>query len=287
MSSTRSLGLHSLAGWALLLALTPMIFLANGCGKEEEVDPYTYGTLREISRGTVESIGFLFEVDTPEFVFIDGNTAIVRDPNDPNLLEIFVADDLSNRAPSWQGKILGVQKFFTPSVYFMVKRVKDGLSTTEVDSCEEYVLPVFTDPKLEDLSGFDLGKLPWDARRGDQSDMEDRIGAEFQTAGKFVLAPDYEWVAPEDIELAEGEEAPQAPMVWYLVAADNEKAIFKIMNVTPSLEFAIKLLDQEGLPFVGGVKITEINPYRERRRLEVTGKCEIEFITFANRYLAP
>ena len=286
MSSTRSLGLHSLAGWALLLALAPMIFLANGCGKDEEVDPYVYGTLREVSRGSVESIGFFFEIDTPEFVYIDGNTASVRDPNDPNLLEFLVADDLGNRAPSWQGKILGVQKFFTPQVYFMVKRVKDGLSTADVDSCEEYVIPNFTDPKLEDLSGFNLGTMPWDARRGNQSDMEDRIDAEFQTAGKFVLRPDHEWVAPEG-EVAEGEEAPVAPMIWYLVAAENDKAIFKIQNMTPSLEFAIKLLDHEGLPFVGGVKITDVNPYRERRRIEVTGSCEIEFITYANRYLAP
>ena len=171
MSSTRSLGLHSLAGWALLLAMAPMIFLANGCGKDEEIDPYVYGTLREVSRGAVESIGFLFEIDTPEIVYIDGNTAIVRDASDPNLLEFLVADDLSNRVPSWQGKILGVQKFFTPQVFFMVKRVKDGLSTAAVDSCEEFVIPSFTDPKLEELSGFDLGTMPFNARRGQQSDF--------------------------------------------------------------------------------------------------------------------
>lgn len=286
MSSTRSLGLHRLAGWALLVALAPMIFLANGCSKDEEVDPYVYGSLRELSRGSVESIDFLFEVDTPEFVYIDGNTAIVRDPSDPNLLEFLVANDLGNRAPSWQGKILGVQKFFSPSVHFMVKRVKDGLSTADVDSCEDYVLPVFTDPKLEEISGFDLGTMPYNARRGQQNDLEDRIDAEFQTAGKFLLRPDHEWVAPET-ELAEGEEAPEAPMAWYLVAAENEKAIFKIQNMTPSLEFGIKLLDHEGLPFVGGVKITDVHPYRERRRIEITGNCEIEFITYANRYLAP
>lgn len=286
MSSTRSLGLHSLTGWALLVALAPMIFLANGCGKEEEVDPYVYGTLREVSRGAVESIDFLFEIDTPEFVYIDGNTAIVRDPGDPNLLEFLVADDLSNRAPSWPGKILGVQKFFTPNVFFMVKRVKDGLSTTEVDSCEEFVLPHFVDPKLEDLSGFDLGTMPYNARRGQQSDLEDRIDAEFQTAGRFVYRQDHEWTAPEG-EPAEGEPAPEPPMAWYLVAAENDNAIFKIQNVNPSLEFAIRLLDHEGLPFVGGVKITDVYPYRERRRLEITGNCEINFITYANRYLAP
>ena len=52
------------------------------------------------------------------------------------------------------------------------------------------MLPHFTDPKIEELSGYDLGKMPWDARRGTQSDMEDRIGAEFQTAGRFLLRPD-------------------------------------------------------------------------------------------------
>jgi hypothetical protein len=76
-------------------------------------------------------------------------------------------------------------------------------------------------------------------------------------------------------------------MVWYLQAAEEPDALFKITNMTPSLDFAIKLLEHDGLPFVGGVKITEVLPYRERRQEEVTGKAEIEFVTYANRYLAP
>lgn len=288
MSSMRRLGLHSLAGWALVLALAPMAFLAIGCGEEEEVDPYVYGSLREVSRGHVESEGFLFEIDAPIFVFTDGNTGIVRAQNDSNLLEILVADDLQNRAPNWDGKLLGVQKFFTPYVHFMVKRVKDGLTITELDSVENYVLPSFADPKLEELSGFDLGKMPYDARRGDQSEMEDRIGQTFQTAGTFVKRPDHAWEAPEDFVPGEGDETePEPPMVWYLQAADEEDALFKIANATPSLDFTIKLLEHEGLPFVGGVKITEVYPYRDRRRMEVTGVVEIEFVTYANRYLAP
>jgi hypothetical protein len=287
MSSTHRFGWQRFSIGAALLAVVALLTLANGCSKKEEVDPYVYGSLRDVTRGNVESIGFLFEIDCPEFVYIDGNTAIVRDPKDPNLLELLVANDLENRAPNWQGKILGVQKFFTPSVYLMVKRVKDGMTTTDVDSCTNFVLPNFTDPKLEEISGFDLSKMPYNARSRQQKDMEDRIGTEFQTAGHVELRPDYEWEAPKDQELKEGEEAPQAPMVWYLVSADNDKAVFKIMNVTKSLEFALKLLTAQDLPFVGGVKVDEINPYRERRREEVTGNLDIEFVTYANRYLAP
>ncbi len=286
MSWTRRPGLHSLTFWALLLTVAPLLILASGCGKKEEVDPYVYGSLRDVTRGNVESIGFLFEIDCPEFVYIDGNTGIVRDPNDPNLLEFLVATDLENNAPSWQGKLLGVQKFFSPTVYLMARRVKDGMNTTEIDSCTDYVIPNFTDPKLEELSGFDLGKMPYNARRSKQSDMDDRIGMEFQTAGKVVQLPDHEWKAPEG-EVPEGEEAPTAPMAWYLESADNPKALFKITNVTPSLEFGLKLLTAQGLPFVGGVKIVDVYPYKQRRREKVTGTVEIEFITYANRYLAP
>jgi len=286
MSSTHRFGWQRFSAGFLLIAVAALLTLANGCSKKKEVDPYVYGSLREVTRGKVESIGFLFEIDCPEFVYIDGNTAIVRDPSDPNLLELLVANDLENRAPSWQGKILGVQKFFTPSVYLMVRRVKDGMTTTDVDSCTDFVLPNFTDPKLEEIAGFDLSKLTWNARRSQQKDLDDRIGSEFQTAGHVELRPDYEWEAPEG-EVKEGEEAPQAPMVWYLISADNDKAVFKIKNATKSLDFALKLLTAQNLPFVGGVKIDDINPYRERRRLEVTGNLDIEFVTYANRYLAP
>ncbi len=286
MSSTHRLGWHRFSVGILLIAVAALLTLANGCSKKKEVDPYVYGSLREVTRGKVESIGFLFEIDCPEFVYIDGNTAIVRDPSDPNLLELLVANDLENRAPSWQGKILGVQKFFTPSVYLMVRRVKDGMTTTDVDSCTEFVLPSFTDPKLEEISGFDLSKMPYNLSRSHEKDLDDRIGSAFQTAGHVELRPDYEWKAPEG-EVKEGEEAPQAPMVWYLISADDDKAVFKIKNVTKSLDFALKLLTAQNLPFVGGVKVDDINPYRERRRLEVTGNLDIEFVTYANRYLAP
>jgi hypothetical protein len=290
MTSKRRLGRHCFNAGALLLAAAALLTMANGCSKKKEVDPYVYGSLRDVTRGNVESVGFLFEIDCPEFVYIDGNTAIVRDPNDPNLLELLVADDLENRAPSWQGKLLGVQKFFSPAVYLMVRRVKDGMTTTAVDSCENFVLPHFTDPKLEEISGFDLSKMPYNARSREQKDMEDRVGMEFQTAGRVELRPDYEWKAPEPKpgeKVADGEEAPQAPMVWYLVSADNDKAVFKISNVSKSLGFALKLLTSQDLPFVGAVKINTINPYRQRRREEVTGDLDIQFVTYANRYLAP
>ena len=76
-------------------------------------------------------------------------------------------------------------------------------------------------------------------------------------------------------------------MAWYVVGAEDERAIFKVTNVTPSLEFAFGLLQAENLPFVGGVKIVDIHPYRQRRRDEITGNAEISWVTYANRYLAP
>ena len=76
MDSIRRHRLQVLAGWSMLFVLS--FALLNGCSKKEVVDPYAYGSLREVTRGHIESIDYLFEIDAPEFLFIHGNAGIVR-----------------------------------------------------------------------------------------------------------------------------------------------------------------------------------------------------------------
>ncbi len=268
----------------LAFALVVPALFVFGCGGEEEVDPYVYGTLDQVTRGFVESENFLFEIDAPDFVFVQGNTGIARSGNH---LEVIVGDDLENRAPSFQGKLLGVQKFFSPYVWLMVKRVRsaDGLSVTELDSVTNPVLPHFTQVNLEEVSGFDLGTLRWNKKKA----IEDMADAEVQGVGVVQYLPDHE--APEpaaDETVAEGEDAVSAEpaMAWYL-KAESSDALFKITNVTPSLEFAFRLLEAEGLPFVGVVKIGAPYEYVVRKKTKVSAPIEVRWLKYANRYLAP
>ncbi|HEX9642313.1 MAG TPA: hypothetical protein VGB13_13495 [Candidatus Krumholzibacteria bacterium] len=270
------LGARTLAVSVLLFSLVA----ALGCGEEEVVDPYVYATLDQVTRGYVESKQFLYEIDTPEFVFAQGNTAVVRSGSH---LEILVGDDLENRAPTLQGKMIGVQKFFSPVVWIMAKRVKDGLNVTALDSVEAPVLPHFTDVKLEEVNGFDIGTLEWNKK----ATMDEMAGSSVQTVGTLHYLPDHQWEAPKVAAAADAAPDPvEPPMAWYLKAKDTD-ATFKISNMTPALEFGFRLLEAEGLPFIGGVTLAEPYTIKERRTSKISADIAIDWMRYANRYLAP
>ena len=250
-----------------------------GCAEEEEVDPYVYGTLDQVTRGHIQSEDFLFEIDNPEWVLLEGNTGIARVDNH---LEVIVADDIENRAAAWEGKILGVQKFYSPYVWLMVKRVKEPVgetfNITQLDSVPQPILPKFTSVDLEEVSGFDLGSLRWNARQ----QIEDMVDAEVQGVGTIVRLPDHQVEQPA----ADDTTGAEPVMAWYL-QAEGSDAVFKIENVTPQLELAFEMLETENLPFIGGVVIKEPYTLVERRESRVSAPIEITFVRYANRYLAP
>lgn len=261
---------------ALGAMLVPMMF-ALGCGEEEQVDPYTYAPLRAVTEGHVISKDFLFEIDAPEFVLTHGNTGIIRNGNQ---LEILVADDLENRAANFQGKLIGVQKFFSPVVWLMAKRVKDGMNVTALDSVPEPVLPKFTAPNLEEVPGFDLGKLRWNQKEA----MEDIVDSELQGVGVVFQREDHELIGDYDAEADTTGQGP--PTAWYLRAKDSD-ATFKIDNVTQSLELAFHLLEAEGLPFVGSVTVHDPYTFTDRRASRVSAPMSVNWLRYANRFLAP
>jgi len=179
----------------------------------------------------------------------------------------------------WEGKKLGVQKFFSPYVWLMVKRVKEStgpetFTTTAVDSVAAPVLPKFASVDLEEISGFDLGSLRWNRKAA----IDDMFEAEVQGVGVVMQMPDHEFEAESD--------TVQVPMAWYL-EAEGSDATFKITNVSDELELAFKMLEIDNLPFIGGVKILEPYPIAVRRASRVSAPIEITFIRYANRYLAP
>ncbi len=255
------------------LWVVPIVVALSACGEEPEVDPYVYGTLGQVTRGHVISDERLYEIESPEIVFAQDNTAIVRSGNH---LEILVGDDIENRASSWGGKFLGVQKFYSPVVWLMAKRVRDGETIAALDSVEAPVLPKFTDVNLEEVSGFDISGLGWNQKEK----IEDMLDAEVQTVGTLALLPDHEFEAPD------GDDTAQPDMVWYLKAEKND-ATFKISNMTPALEIAFRLLEIDDLPFVGGITIKDAYAYADRRASKVSAPIEVNWVRYANRFMAP
>ncbi len=275
--------MFTLARRVLLVAALAPAILVVGCGDEELVDPYVYGTLDQVTRGHLQSEQFLFEVDTPEFVFIEGNTGIVRIDN---RLEVIVAEDLENQVANWDGKILGVQKYYTPFVWLMARRVKtpegEGFVTTNLDSVPDPLLPKFINVDLNEVNGYDIGKLRWNRKK----DIDDMFEAKVSSAGTILYLPDHEADAPA-AEPVEGEEGMMEPaMAWYL-QAESSDALFKITNVNDRLELYFRLLESEDLPFIGEVSIGETYSYKNRKASRVSAPVEVNWMRFANRFLAP
>ena len=274
--------MFTLARRVLLVAALAPAILVVGCGEKEAVDPYVYGTLDQVTRGHLQSEQFLYEIDAPEFIFIDGNTGIARVDN---RLEVVVADDLENQIANWDGKIVGVQKFYTPYVWLMAKRLKtpegEGFVTTDLDSVPEPVLPRFlTNVNLNEVTGFDLGTLRWNQK----SKIDDMFEAKVSIAGSILYLPDHE--AEPATEGVDGEDLVEPAMAWYL-QADESDAMFKISNVTPRVEMYFKLLESEDLPLIGEVTIGETYSYKDRKATRVSAPVEINWIRYANRFLAP
>jgi hypothetical protein len=270
---------------ALVLATLSALVLA-GCGGEEVVDPYVGGTLDQVTRGAIQSENFLFEFYKPDFLYVEGNTGFVKSGNK---IEIIVGDDLENRVSSWDDSTkIGVQKFFSPYVWLMAKRVKNGTQIAELDSVTSPVLPRLTRIDIEKVNGFDIGKLRYNKKK----DIDDMLDAEVQTAGSLHYLPDHEAEAPAEVAVAadgadgDAAEVVEPAMAWYLKAQKTD-AMFKITNVNDKLEMAFHLLENETLPFVGGVKIGEAYTWKDRNKSRVSCPVEISYVLYANRYLAP
>jgi hypothetical protein len=281
MPCKRRHGLRIVGSLALLLLVA---LVAAGCAsnkKTKEVkDPYLHATLRAVTRGTVLSKGFLFEIDAPEFVYAHGNTALIRDKN---LLEVLVLPDAENRAPTLAGKKLGVQKAFSPFVYLIAKQIRDGTTVTPLDSVPDPVLPkVLNEKELNlEIPGFDLKKLTWDT---DSKTLLDRVDSQFQTVARAVQRPDVE---PPDSTVAAAQTAPpgEPRLAWFLTSAAASESAFKVANVTPELDWVLHLLQAENLPLIGAMTLTDPLPVKMRQKTKVVGHVQIGWVKYANRYL--
>jgi hypothetical protein len=283
--------------WASILMLGVLAGLTVtglvGCGGEEEVDPYVYASLRAVTRGDTLSDNFLFEIDTPQFEFVRGNTGIVRDGN---LLEFVVGTDLEQNYRSYNGALLGVQKFFSPVTYLMIKRVKRAGVVTPVDSCTSYVVPRILRGAAVDLElpGAPLPDLVYNKKTEiegylpEEDDSGNLTPKQVQSAFQsIVYRPRHD--APDSVQMNPTEEA----MVWYAVGAESA---FELVDLTPGAEYMLHLLVEKDLPLVGAFEMTEMTESWPERRatyegfgeepVHVLGNLRVVWFRYANAYVA-
>lgn len=274
--------------WALLLmVLLGGVTLAGlvGCGGEKEADPYVYASLRSVIEGDTLSNDFLFEIDAPRFDYVRGNTGIARDGN---LLEFMVGTNLEGQYRSYSGTLLGVQKFFTPTQYLMIKRVKRAGVVQPVDSCTSFVMPKVRHANVVDLQtpGANLAELSWQRTSRIKDFMPQEEGGEDIAVQSgienFVYAPRHD--LPDSVQANPG----PTDMSWYAVFPE---ATFQIVEVTPGADYMLHLLKDKGLPLVGSFTITSVVEHLRDRRREygdlghIVGTLKINWFRYANSFV--
>jgi hypothetical protein len=287
-------GVSSARRWVsiLLLGLLAVTFVGlTGCGNKEAVDPYVYDSLRRVTRGDTLGTDFLFEIDAPEFDYVRGNTAIVRDGN---LLEFLVGEDLEHNYPNLAGTLLGVRKTFSPSpTHLVIQRIKRN-GVVEADSLpvpSSYTMPRLLRAGAIDLEtpGAPLPDLGWktadlkEARATFLPEEEDGDLRPIQTGiENFVYVPRH--------DLADSVKANPAAedYAWYAVFAEST---LEITDLTDGADWMLHLLLDKDLPLIGSFSLLTLEEEYSKRKIEheglgrVVGTMKINWFKFGNTFV--
>ncbi|MEN8006940.1 MAG: hypothetical protein ABFS42_07985 [Candidatus Krumholzibacteriota bacterium] len=287
-------GVSSARRWVsvmLLGLLAVSIIGLTGCGKKEEVDPYVYDSLRRVTRGDTLSTDFLFEIDAPEFEYVRGNTAIVRDGN---LLEFLVGEDLEHNYRNLAGTLLGVRKTFSPSpTHLVIQRIKRN-GVIEADSLAvpaNYTMPNLLRAGAVDLEtpGAPLPELGWKTKDLKEAgstflpEEEDGDLKPIQTGiESFVYVPRH--------DLADSVKANPAAedFAWYAVFPESA---VEITELTDGADWMLHLLKDKDLPLIGSFSMLTLEDEYTKRKIEheglghVVGTLKINWFKYGNTFV--
>ncbi len=290
------IGVFSARRWlsAILLALAALtIFGLIGCGQEVVVDPYVHDSLHRIIQGDTLSVGFLFEIDAPEFEYVRGDVGMIRDGK---LLEFLVAKDLENNYHNLAGTLLGVRKAFEPQPTHLVLRriMRNGVieaDSLDIKSPAHYVLPKLLRSGQVDLEtpGAPLPELGWKKSSYKEARsiyLPENEGDELRSVQSgienFVYAP--------RIDLDEETMANPGPddYAWYAVFPN---ASLEIVNLDPGADWMLHLMKDQDYPLVGSFSLVSLVEKYSKRRIEhpvighMVGTMQINWFKFANTFV--
>lgn len=287
-------GVSSPRRWVsvLLLGLLAVILIGvTGCGKKEEVDPYVYDSIRRIMDGDTLSVGFLFEIDAPEFEYVRGNTALIRNGN---LLNFMVYQDIEHNYRNLAGTMLGVVKTFSPQpTHLVVQRIKRN-GVVEQDSIPRpasYVMPHLLRSGQVDLEtpGAPLPEIGWktkDITEARATFLPEEEGGDLKPVQsgieKFVYVPRHD--LPDSVKM----EPSEKDFAWYAVFPESA---LQIRNLTPGAEWMLHLLQDKDLPLIGSFSLLTLDDEYANRKTEheglghVIGTMQINWFKYANSFV--
>ena len=287
-------GVSSARRWVsiMLLGLLAVTLVGlTGCGKKEEVDPYIYDSLRRVTRGDTLSTDFQFEIDTPEFEYVRGNTAIVRDGN---LLEFLVGEDLEHNYRNLSGALLGVRKTFSPApTHLVIERIKRN-GVVEADSLpvpEFYTLPTLLRAGAVDLEtpGAPLPELGWktaDINEASSTFLPEEEDGDLRPIQTGIA--DFIYVPRHDLADSVRANPSAEDFAWYAVFPESS---LEIAELTPGADWMLHLLKDKDLPLIGSFSLLTLVDEYSLRKIEhegigrVVGTLKINWFKYGNTFV--
>ncbi|MEZ4388618.1 MAG: hypothetical protein R3D98_13825 [Candidatus Krumholzibacteriia bacterium] len=288
-----------------VLSLASLVLVGLlGCGEEVVVDPYQYASLNAIMKGTVKDTIhtkyenakgemveyglFDFEIDAPEFDYVEGDIGIVRDGNQ---LYFFVARDLETLAPRLAGTLLGVKQTFSPQpTHLVLERIKRN-GVIEADSLKApqgYVLPKLLRAGAVDLTepGNDMTPASWKDRKTLTILLPENEGdplLRFQTGfDRLVKVPRH------DLTEEERANPNEDNMAYYVVLPMGS---WQIVDLAPGAHYMLDLLIAKDLPLLGSVSPASwVEDYAARKEEHevighVVGTLRLNWFKYANAFV--
>lgn len=277
----------------MLGLLSGLMFLGMiGCGGKEEVDPYVYDSVSRVMNGDTLSVGFLFEIDCPEFEYVNGNVALARTGNQLNFL---VGQDLEHNYRNLTGTLLGVQKTFTPQpTHLVIKRIKRN-GVVEQDSLAApsgYMLPRLLRAgatNRDAIPGAPLPKIGW--KRTDMDEARATYLPEEEGDELKVIQTGFDrfvYVPRHDLELEEGVMPGEDDYAWYAI---GETTSLEIKELTPGAKWMLEMFLEKDLPLIGAFSVLSLEEEYSKRKIEyeglghVVGTVKIIWFQYANTFV--
>jgi len=245
-----------------------------GCGKKEQVDPYTKATLREAMYGEVVSEGFMYKIVNPQIVDTLGNFVVVRQGN---LTAFITANNIANQV----GKLgemsnlaFNVVKRFRPMVYFQCTSVVSPKDSVLCSSEKPMAFPRTADAATfappADYTDVAMTELRYD----DTGGLQAMVGKKFSTRAKLVRVEG----DSAAVWMLEGDKPCPSPYLRTPQRVTVTK--FRVKTPRPSLEIVMRMLAKTETDFVGGFTFATVEPLPARAENQICGTVEVGYVRF-------
>jgi hypothetical protein len=244
----------------VVLSLTAVL---SACSEGGDKDPYARVTLHQATHGMVVSKQFKYKFSNPEIVALHRHLGLIREGNQ---LEFIAARSLEDKLEGVLGSDFiefAVVKRYSPYVYFKVDRVVAGTDTIFPAQAGGIELPNMTTAELYGIDNFeerDINTIAWNNTSALNRLKDEKI----KVSARVVE------------ETIEGN-----PQFWLI----GERAKLRVGSVNDATALFLKVLARNNYTFEGGIRLTEVENFGDRRQNHVAGTVAVDYLMYGDRLI--